>query len=175
MDRLAEALSELPVERQETFCELLTSGRNSKAGKEPRMKTSNKGLTPPTPTHPRPAGGGSKETPAQSPVTLDQVRDVVRMEIKAAMTRGILGGASGEHEGIADVPPEPQRTKGSKSRAHIVKRGKLSGTIDQALLDLFEAERKARGVSVSRMIDIAMWRAYNYPPLSFEQSESSEE
>ena len=65
------------------------------------------------------------------------------------------------------------------TRRHTVPRGKLAGTVDSALLELFESERKERGFSVSRMLDVVIWTYFSIgrpepPKLSFELSESSQ-
>jgi len=62
------------------------------------------------------------------------------------------------------------------TRRHTVPRGKLAGTVDAALLELFESERKERGFTVSRMLDVVIWNYFSIgktesPRLSFELSE----
>lgn len=74
------------------------------------------------------------------------------------------------------VPPMPDTVEGS--RRHTVPRGKLAGTVDAALLELFERERKQRGFSVSRMLDVVLYTYFSIgrpepPKLSFELSEPS--
>jgi len=86
--------------------------------------------------------------------------------------------ASGEGHGLPPSPPMPQTVAGS--RRHTTQRGKLAGTVDGNLLDLFESERKERGCSVSRMLDIIVWNYFSIgkpesPKLSFELSEPSAE
>ncbi len=81
-------------------------------------------------------------------------------------------------EGYLPAPPMPDTVQGT--RRHVVPRGKLAGTVDAALLELFESERKARGCSVSRMLDIVIWNYFGMgkaeaPKLSFELSEESRE
>ncbi len=56
-------------------------------------------------------------------------------------------------------PPLPETIPGS--RKHIVQRGKLSGTVDPALLKLFEDERKERGYNISRMLDVVLWKYFS--------------
>ena len=51
--------------------------------------------------------------------------------------------------------------------------------LDSALLELFESERKERGFSVSRMLDVVIWNYFSIgktepPKLSFELSEGSQ-
>jgi hypothetical protein len=86
--------------------------------------------------------------------------------------------ASVEGHGLLPAPPMPQTVAGS--RRHTTQRGKLAGTVDGNLLDLFESERKERGCSVSRMLDIIIWNYFSIgkpepPKLSFELSEPSAE
>lgn len=78
--------------------------------------------------------------------------------------------------GYPPTPPMPDTVAGT--RRHTVQRGKLAGTVDAALLELFESERKERGCSVSRMLDIVIWNYFGIgrpenPKLSFELSEPS--
>lgn len=80
-------------------------------------------------------------------------------------------------EGFPPAPPLPETVKGS--RRHAVTRKKLAGTVDPALLELFEKERRVRGCSVSRMLDIVIWNYLSFgksekPKLSFELSEPSD-
>jgi hypothetical protein len=81
----------------------------------------------------------------------------------------ILGRS--QSEGYPPAPPLPETVKGT--RRHAVQRGKIAGTIDVELLELFERERKERGCSASRMLDIAIWNYFGKPKLSFELSEPS--
>ncbi|MGO9572571.1 MAG: hypothetical protein ACLP5H_34070 [Desulfomonilaceae bacterium] len=74
------------------------------------------------------------------------------------------------------APPMPDTVEGT--RRHTVPRGKLAGTVDAALLKLFESERKERGFSVSRMLDVIIWNYFAIgrpepPKLSFELSETA--
>lgn len=75
-------------------------------------------------------------------------------------------------QGYPPAPPLPQTVAGS--RRHAVQRGKIAGTLDAELLELFERERKERGCSASRMLDIAIWNYFGKPKLSFELSEHSD-
>ena len=79
-------------------------------------------------------------------------------------------------EGYPPAPPMPDTVPGT--RRHTVQRGKIAGTVDSALLELFESERKERGFSVSRMLDVVLWCYFSIgqpepPKLSFELSEPS--
>ncbi len=74
------------------------------------------------------------------------------------------------------APPMPDTVEGT--RRHTVPRGKLAGTVDAALLELFESERKERGFTVSRMLDVVIWNYFSIgktesPRLSFELREPS--
>jgi hypothetical protein len=69
------------------------------------------------------------------------------------------------------APPMPDTVAGT--RRHTVQRGKLAGTVDSSLLKLFETERKERGFTVSRMLDVVIWNYFSIgktesPRLSFE-------
>ncbi len=76
--------------------------------------------------------------------------------------------------GYLPAPPMPDTVEGT--RRHTVPRGKLAGTVDAALLELFESERRERGFTVSRMLDVVIWNYFSIgktesPRLSFELSE----
>ncbi len=78
---------------------------------------------------------------------------------------------SPELYGYPPSPPLPETVEGT--RRHTVARGKLAGTVDAALLELFENERKVRGYNVSRMLDVVLWNYFAIgkpakPSLSFE-------
>jgi hypothetical protein len=78
--------------------------------------------------------------------------------------------------GYPPAPPMPDTVEGT--RRHTVPRGKLAGTVDSSLLELFESERRERGCSVSRMLDIIIWNYFSIgqpepPKLSFELSETA--
>lgn len=79
-------------------------------------------------------------------------------------------------EGCLPAPPMPDTVAGT--RRHTVARGKLAGTVDASLLQLFENERRERGFSVSRMLDVVLWNYFSIgrpepPKLSFEFSENA--
>ena len=81
-----------------------------------------------------------------------------------------------EPHGYAPAPPLPETVAGT--RRHTVQRGKLAGTVDAELLELFESERRERGYNVSRMLDVVLWNYFGIgkpekPKLSFELSEPS--
>jgi len=81
-----------------------------------------------------------------------------------------------EPQGHPTAPPLPETVTGT--RRHTVQRGKLAGTVDSALLELFESERRERGYNVSRMLDVILWNYFGIgrpekPKLSFELSETS--
>ncbi len=70
---------------------------------------------------------------------------------------------------FGEVPPLPTVNDASASKKeHVVERERITGTVDPVLFDLFHKERKARGVTVSRMLDIVLWKYYGKPQLSFE-------
>lgn len=79
-------------------------------------------------------------------------------------------------EGYLPAPAMPDTVEGS--RRHTVPRGKLAGTVDSSLLEFFESERRERGFSVSRMLDVVLYTYFSIgkpepPKLSFELSEPS--
>jgi hypothetical protein len=82
-----------------------------------------------------------------------------------------------DSQGYPPAPRLPETVTGT--RRHAVPRGKIAGTIDAELLELFEKERKERGCSASRMLDIVIWNYFGIgrpekPKLSFERSEPSD-
>jgi len=88
----------------------------------------------------------------------------------------IQKGPLAPSEGYLPAPPMPETVEGT--RRHTIPRGKLAGTVDSSLLELFESERKERGFTVSRMLDVVLWTYFSIgrsepPKLSFERSESS--
>jgi hypothetical protein len=73
---------------------------------------------------------------------------------------------------LPPAPPMPETIQGT--RRHTMARGKLAGTVDAALLELFESERNVRGYNVSRMLDVVLWNYFSLgksvrPRLSFEK------
>jgi hypothetical protein len=96
---------------------------------------------------------------------------------KIAKLQNVPTIASSEGDGYPPAPPMPETVQGS--RRHAFPRGKIAGTVDAALLELFEKERKERGCNVSRMLDIVLWNYFGHgkcekPKMSFELSEPSE-
>jgi hypothetical protein len=80
-----------------------------------------------------------------------------------------LTASHNEQKELGEVPPLPTVDEDHPSKKKFVKeRERLTGTFDSVLFDLFHQERKARGVTVSRMLDIAFWQRYGKPKLSFE-------
>ena len=80
-----------------------------------------------------------------------------------------LTAASRRQEEFGDVPPMPtvDQTSASK-KEYTVDRERITATVDPVLFELFHQERRARGVTVSRMLDILLWQRYEKPKLSFE-------
>jgi hypothetical protein len=60
-----------------------------------------------------------------------------------------------------DIPPAPVNLKDRKWK-------RLSGTLDSELYQRFEEERGRRRVSISRMLDIVLWRGLGRPTLSYQ-------
>ena len=44
----------------------------------------------------------------------------------------------------------------------------LQGTVDSVLLEMFNQEREARGLTASKMLETILWKYFNYPALSFQ-------
>ena len=63
-------------------------------------------------------------------------------------------------EGYLPAPAMPETVEGT--RGDTVPRGKLAGTVDSSLLELFESERKERGFTVSRMLDVVLWTIFRH-------------
>lgn len=78
-----------------------------------------------------------------------------------------------------NFPPVPRPAETVKGgRKHLVKRTKLGGTVDSALFESFQKERKERGINTSQMLDVVLWNYFSIgkqkkPKLSFELSENS--
>ena len=116
-------------------------------------------------------------------------------EVMVPLMRKIATGVSEEifHENLSrfqkpqtDItgkdgkfPPVPRPAEVIKGgRKHVVKRRKLGGTVDLALFDSFQKERKERGYNTSQMMDVVLWNYFSIgkpkkPKLSFELSEGS--
>jgi hypothetical protein len=67
---------------------------------------------------------------------------------------------------IPGPPTVPDAKPAKRARA---KRAKLHGSCDHALFEQFEADRNARGFSVSEMLDFILFNYYGKPPLSFKK------
>ena len=70
-----------------------------------------------------------------------------------------------------DAPPEPQTLKGARGRKEDRQIKKISATIDEVLWGLFEVERKRRGLSTGRLLDIILWQWYGKPKLSYGEEQ----
>lgn len=80
-----------------------------------------------------------------------------------------LTAANQERAQLGEVPPMPVVDDASPSKKeYTVDRERLTGTVDPVLFELFHEERRARGVTVSRMLDIVLWQRFDKPKLSFE-------
>jgi hypothetical protein len=62
---------------------------------------------------------------------------------------------------LAPYPPK-------KGHKFVADRDRVSVTIDCNLLKLLEDKRKTLGLSMSRMVETAVWKYFDQPPLSFE-------
>jgi len=75
-----------------------------------------------------------------------------------------------------DLPPKPTKRiikKTGRPRT-LGKRLKLGVTVDKALFERFEKERKKLGISASAYLDALLWNAYGRPRLSYEPDEDAE-
>lgn len=57
---------------------------------------------------------------------------------------------------------------GGPSHKQTGSRGRLSCVLDDALVSLFEEERRTRGLTISKLVSIILWNRYGCPKLSFE-------
>ena len=91
--------------------------------------------------------------------TLESIQDKLAELLQAVKHR----------ESNWETPPIPviDQTDPSKKK-HVVERERVIGTVDRSLFELFHDERQARGVTVSRMLDIVLWKYFGKPKLSFE-------
>ncbi|MGO9566350.1 MAG: hypothetical protein ACLP5H_02295 [Desulfomonilaceae bacterium] len=70
---------------------------------------------------------------------------------------------------FGEIPPLPKVDETSPSKKELtVERERITGTVDPVLFKRFQKERKARGVTFSRMLDIILWKYFDKPALSFE-------
>ena len=99
----------------------------------------------------------------------DQIEALVTsfLDEKIAATLGRHRPMAANETGTPESPPIPgvKPAKG-QSRA---KRAKLQGSCDHDLFERFEADRNARGFSVSEMLDFILFNYYGKPPLSFQK------
>lgn len=80
-----------------------------------------------------------------------------------------LMAANEKQTHFEEVPPMPVIDASSPSKKeYTVERERVTGTVDPILFELFHQERRSRGVTVSRMLDIILWQRYEKPKLSFE-------
>ncbi len=73
-----------------------------------------------------------------------------------------------------DELPEPPPAAPLRGLKKLGTRVKIAGTIDKSLMDLIEAERKSRNVTLSAMIDLVAWHYFDKPLLSFQAKEPEE-
>lgn len=71
-----------------------------------------------------------------------------------------------------DLPPEPPREGKGKRRTR--RYGRITVTVDESLLRLFEEEQRTRSLSASRLLDSILWTRYGKPSLSY-QGETTDE
>lgn len=57
---------------------------------------------------------------------------------------------------------------GGPSHKQVGSRGRLSIVLDDAVLSMFEEERRTRGLTISKLVSIILWNRYGCPKLSFE-------
>lgn len=58
---------------------------------------------------------------------------------------------------------------GGPSHKQTGSRGRLSCALDDAIVTLFEEERRTRGLTISKLVSIILWNRYGCPKLSFEK------
>lgn len=51
------------------------------------------------------------------------------------------------------------------------RQGDLRGVVDAALVEMFEQEREARGLTESKMLETILWKYFGYPAMSFQLRE----
>lgn len=64
-------------------------------------------------------------------------------------------------------PPLPKKT----GRRHCIKKKFLGGTVDPAVLELFQKEQARLHMPASHLLEEILWRYFNCPNLSFEMEE----
>lgn len=78
-----------------------------------------------------------------------------------------------DHTGRAeDLPPEPPREGKGKRRTR--RYGRITVTVDESLLTLFEKEQRDRSLSASRLLDGILWTRYGKPSLSYQDATADE-
>jgi hypothetical protein len=77
---------------------------------------------------------------------------------------------------IPELAPMPsERIKGQHGKpVNPGGRVKIAGTVDERLEALFQQWREARGITLSRALDAALWHFLGKPKMSFEISDQSE-
>lgn len=70
-------------------------------------------------------------------------------------------------------PPAPQAPQKGQRKAG--ERRKIAGTIDKVLMDLIEKEQRARGATLSAMLDTMVWYYFGRPDLSFQVEEDMDQ
>jgi len=94
----------------------------------------------------------------------EEIRQIVRKEIKSVTESQSLP------KDQIELPPVPGKVTGPHGKP--VGEGgrvKIAGTCDKELFTLLEAWRKAKGITLSRALDAALWNFLGKPPLSFEK------
>ena len=111
------------------------------------------------------ADAGVKRTLASRMVEVD-FSGVHAMATLVPQPFGILeaGNSSGQIEPGLPFP----RTPTEKANA---RQGELTGEVDAALIELFEQEREARGLTTSKMLETILWKYFGYPAMSFQLRE----
>jgi len=72
-----------------------------------------------------------------------------------------------------DLPPEPAREGKGKRRTR--RYGRITVTVDESLLRLFENEQRDRSLSASRLLDGILWTRYGKPTLSYQDATEEKE
>ena len=93
---------------------------------------------------------------------------LIQERLLEAAVKDVLGNLEPTPSGQAHVmPPQPERVTDRRWE-------KLAGTCDCELVKLFHERRRELRLSVSQMLDYALWNFFDRPRLSFQSKRSEE-
>lgn len=166
----------------------ITSNYSRRYGSNPRKKVNIPSVHQdrPTPKKERSQRSHKPKEEPQEPVvepinepapkdTKEEIEDMeARMRaIAHEVCSEMLKSVPTVHAGTADdLPPEPQREGKGKRRTR--RYGRITLTVDETLLTLFEKEQKDRSLSASRLLDGILWTRYGRPALSYQDATADE-